>query len=173
MIQHVTFTSVCMHMRQTACRSIEAILESYLVQYIHSLSAYRVSKPGVCVMNYIVLLHMQILTSRLIHCHINGLNIYRSPQYCNVERNPSITRCLDTTFLHNFNTWLVLYTFSSILVVVIIIIIIIIIIILYFVMTLICINILPFIFDNLYSMLCMSTILVAHWGWLQSAAETC
>jgi hypothetical protein len=39
-------------------------------------------------------------------------------------------------------------------------------------MTLICINILPFIFDNLCSMLCMSTNLVAHWGWLQSAAET-
>lgn len=162
MIQHVTFMLVCVRVRQTACRSIEACLESHLVQYIHPWSAYWVSKPGVCVVNYILLLHMQILTSRLIHCHINGLNIYRAPLYCNVERNPSITRCLDTTFLHNFNTWLVLYTFSSILIIIYI-----------YIMTLICINILLFVFDNLYSTLCMSTYLLSHWGWLQSAAETC
>ena len=37
------------------------------------------SKPGVCVMNYILLLHTQILTSRLRHSHINGIDIYISP----------------------------------------------------------------------------------------------
>jgi len=30
-------------------------------------------------MNYVLLLHTQILTSRLTHCHINGINIYISP----------------------------------------------------------------------------------------------
>jgi hypothetical protein len=72
-------TLVCLHMRQTAYQSIEACLGSYLVQYIHWWSAYRVSKPGVCVMNYILLLHTQILTSRLRHSHINGIDIYISP----------------------------------------------------------------------------------------------
>jgi hypothetical protein len=40
-------------------------------------------------------------------------------------------------------------------------------------MTVICTNILTFIFDNLYSMLYMSSTLVAPSGWLQFAGKTC
>jgi hypothetical protein len=76
-----------------------------------------------------------------------------------LERS-SITRGLDTIFYVILTLYL-LYNFNKILVILYI-----------YGMTLLCINILAFIFDSLYSMLYMPSTLIAPRNWLQFAAKT-